>query len=146
MVLFMVFLCGLGRASASPLDAVPGNAVSMSFLEHCIMETHVPVALPAERPCPPPFICGPEGNHWGVGSSGTFLLAGMAAAPRYGHEGEDPMAGRVGDAMSLLVAGAALVGLSVFIRFGAKRQGQRVSRHAETGTGMVRDHPVTVES
>lgn len=145
MVLFLVFLPGLDKAFASPIDAVSGEAVSMSFLERCIMESHVPVALPADRPCPPPFICGPEGNRRHVEPSGGFLLAGMAVAPEYGLEGEDPTAGRIGDALSLLVVGAVLVGLSAFIRSGERRRLQRASLHENAGAVMVREHTVTVE-
>ncbi len=146
IVAVLVFLMSEGKALADPLFVTPGRVASMDFLESCIMNCSIPITVPDDTPCPPPFSCmrgwsGGEENH-----DVPFVLAGMVNIPDHELIAMDEAGVRIAGAMPLLVMGVVFILLSNFIRLCVRRREQQVSLHTRTGKYPAEGNAVTART
>ncbi len=112
VVVVFLFISG-GAAYAEPIMTVPGRDISVSFLEHCILETDVAVCLSWDRTA-----AGISAND----ESFRTVRAGMVNIPLHEMESTLEEGGRSGGTTALLIMGGLLISMSNIIRQYARRQ------------------------
>lgn len=111
-VVVVLFVSG-GAAYAEPIMTVPGRDISVSFLEHCILETDVAVCLSWDRAA-----AGISDKD----ESFRPVRAGMLNIPLHEMGSTLKEDGRSGGTMALLIMGGFLISMSNIIRQYARRQ------------------------